>query len=122
MAIINMIQAINSAMDVALERDRSVLIFGQDVGYFSGLFRATEGLQAKYDVSRVFKASIAKGGIVAVAIGMGAYGKRPVQFVDYIYPAADQLISEAARLRYRTRGQHQGFVPTQLRRQRRHAS
>src|SRR3546814_9104131 len=108
MATMNMIEAINNAMDDALERDIAVTIFGQDVGYFGGVFRATEGLQAKYGASRVFDAPIAEGGIVAVAVGMGAYGKRPVveiQFADYIYPAADQLISEAARLRYRTGGE-----------------
>jgi len=104
----NMIQAINSAMEVMLEQDRSVVIFGQDVGYFGGVFRATDGLQQRHGPQRVFDAPIAEGGIVAAAVGMGAYGKRPVveiQFADYIYPAADQLISEAARMRYRTAGE-----------------
>jgi 2-oxoisovalerate dehydrogenase E1 component beta subunit len=103
-----MIEAINDAMDVALAQDPKVVVFGQDVGYFGGVFRATEGLQRKHGRDRVFDAPIAEGGIVAVAVGMGAYGKRPVveiQFADYIYPAADQLISEAARLRYRTAGE-----------------
>jgi len=104
----NMIQAINSALDVMLARDPDVLIFGEDVGYFGGVFRATEGLQAKHGVDRVFDTPIAEGGIVGIAIGMGVYGKRPVaeiQFADYIYPGTDQLISEAARLRYRTAGE-----------------
>ena len=108
MARMNMIQAINSAMDVCLEKDRSVLIFGQDVGYFGGVFRATDKLQAKYGTNRVFDAPISEGGIVATAVGMGAYGMRPVvevQFADYIYPGTDQLISEAARMRYRTGGE-----------------
>ena len=108
MATMNMIEAINSALDVALDNDAAVTIFGQDVGYFGGVFRATEGLQNKHGVHRVFDAPITEGGIVAVAVGMGAYGKRPVveiQFADYIYPAADQLISEAARMRYRTGGE-----------------
>ena len=108
MATMNMIQAINSAMDVCLEKDRSVLIFGQDVGYFGGVFRATDKLQAKYGTNRVFDAPISEGGIVATAVGMGAYGMRPVvevQFADYIYPGTDQLISEAARMRYRTGGE-----------------
>ena len=103
-----MIEAIRDALDVALDRDTAVTIFGEDVGYFGGVFRATEGLQRKYGKGRVFDAPIAEGGIVGVAVGMGAYGKRPVieiQFADYIYPAADQLISEAARLRYRTAGE-----------------
>ena len=104
----NMIEALNSAMDVALTRDPAVTIFGQDVGYFGGVFRATDGLQRKHGLTRVFDAPISEGGIVAVAVGMGAYGKRPVveiQFADYIYPATDQLISEAARMRYRTGGE-----------------
>ena len=104
----NMIQALNSALDVMLERDPRVLIFGQDVGYFGGVFRVTDGLQAKHGLTRCFDAPIAEGGIVGAAIGMGAYGLRPVveiQFADYIYPAYDQLVSEAAKLRYRSAGQ-----------------
>jgi 2-oxoisovalerate dehydrogenase E1 component beta subunit len=105
MARMNMIQAINSAMDVAMARDPKVLTFGQDVGYFGGVFRCTAGLQKKYGKTRCFDTPIAEGGIVAAAIGMGVYGLRPVveiQFSDYIYPAVDQLVSEAARLRYRS--------------------
>jgi 2-oxoisovalerate dehydrogenase E1 component beta subunit len=102
-----MIQALNSAMDVMLGRDPDVLIFGEDVGYFGGVFRATEGLQKKYGVTRCFDTPIGEAGIVAAAVGMGAYGLRPVveiQFADYIYPAYDQIVSEAARLRYRSAG------------------
>ncbi|WPH21476.1 alpha-ketoacid dehydrogenase subunit beta [Variovorax paradoxus] len=107
MALMTMIQALRSAMDVMLERDDNVIIYGQDVGYFGGVFRCTEGLQAKYGRSRVFDAPINEGGIVGSAIGMGAYGLRPVvevQFADYVYPAYDQIVSEAARLRYRSAG------------------
>jgi 2-oxoisovalerate dehydrogenase E1 component beta subunit len=107
MPAMNMIQAINSAMDVMLARDPDVLVFGEDVGYFGGVFRATEGLQKKHGLQRCFDTPIGEGGIVAVAVGMGAYGLRPVveiQFADYIYPAFDQLVSEAARLRYRSAG------------------
>jgi len=107
MTTMNMIQAINSALDTMLARDPDVVIFGQDVGFFGGVFRATDGLQAKYGLTRCFDAPIAEGGIIAAAIGMGAYGLRPVpeiQFADYIYPGIDQLISEAARLRYRSNG------------------
>lgn len=103
----NMIQALNSAMDVMLGRDPNVLIFGEDVGYFGGVFRATEGLQKKYGLHRCFDAPIAEAGLIGAAVGMGAYGVRPVveiQFADYIYPAYDQLVSEAARLRYRSAG------------------
>jgi len=102
-----MIQALRSAMDVMLERDDNMVIFGQDVGYFGGVFRCTEGLQAKYGKTRVFDAPISENGIVGAAIGMGAYGLRPVieiQFADYFYPATDQIVSEAARLRYRSAG------------------
>jgi 2-oxoisovalerate dehydrogenase E1 component beta subunit len=101
----NMIQAINSAMDVMMERDSNVVVMGEDVGYFGGVFRATAGLQAKYGKTRAFDTPITEIGIIGVAIGMGAYGLRPVpeiQFADYIYPALDQLVSEAARLRYRS--------------------
>ena len=104
----SMIQALRSAMDVMLARDPNVVVFGQDVGYFGGVFRCTEGLQKKYGTSRVFDAPISEGGIVGVAVGMGAYGLRPVaeiQFADYFYPASDQIVSEAARLRYRSAGE-----------------
>ena len=104
----SMIQGLNSAMDVMLERDPNVVIFGEDVGYFGGVFRCTEGLQQKYGEDRVFDTPIAEGGIVATAIGMGVNGLRPVveiQFADYIYPAFDQIASELARLRYRSAGQ-----------------
>jgi 2-oxoisovalerate dehydrogenase E1 component beta subunit len=102
-----MIQALRSALDVMMERDERVVVFGQDVGYFGGVFRVTEGLQAKYGKSRCFDTPISEGGIVGVAVGMGAYGLRPVaeiQFADYFYPASDQIVSEAARLRYRSAG------------------
>jgi 2-oxoisovalerate dehydrogenase E1 component beta subunit len=108
MPMMNMVQALNSAMDIMLARDPDVVIFGEDVGYFGGVFRATDGLQRKHGKQRVFDTPIAEGGILGVAVGMGAYGLRPVaevQFADYIYPAMDQLISEAARLRYRSAGE-----------------
>jgi 2-oxoisovalerate dehydrogenase E1 component beta subunit len=108
MPAMNMVQALNSAMDVMLSRDPDVVVFGEDVGYFGGVFRVTDGLQRKYGKERVFDTPIAEGGILGVAVGMGAYGLRPVaevQFADYIYPAMDQLISEAARLRYRSAGE-----------------
>src|SRR3546814_6759459 len=68
-----MIEAINDAMHVALEQDPQVVVFGQDVGFFGGVFRATEGLQRKHGIERVFDTPIAEGGIVAIAVGMGAY-------------------------------------------------
>ena len=102
-----MIQALRSGLDVAMERDDTVIVYGQDVGYFGGVFRVTEGLQAKFGKSRCFDAPISEGGIVGTAVGMGAYGLRPVveiQFADYFYPAMDQIVSEAARLRHRSAG------------------
>ncbi|MFM1982672.1 MAG: hypothetical protein RJB22_1391, partial [Pseudomonadota bacterium] len=104
----NMIEAINSAMDVAMARDDTVVVFGEDVGFFGGVFRATAGLQQKYGKTRSFDTPITECGIIGVAVGMAAYGLRPVpeiQFADYIYPAFDQLVSEAARIRYRSAGQ-----------------
>lgn len=104
----NMIEAINDALDTMLERDPDVIVMGEDVGYFGGVFRATAGLQEKYGKTRVFDTPISECGIIGVAVGMGAYGLRPVpeiQFADYIYPGLDQLISEAARLRYRSAGE-----------------
>jgi len=103
----NMIQALNSALDVMMSKDPNVLSFGEDAGYFGGVFRVTDGLQKKHGLTRSFDAPISEGGIVAAAIGMGTYGLRPVvevQFADYIYPGFDQIVSEAARIRYRSAG------------------
>ena len=103
-----MVEAIRDALDVMMARDPRVVVFGEDVGYFGGVFRCTEGLQRKYGASRCFDAPISETGIVGVAVGMGAYGLRPVaeiQFADYMYPGYDQLVSEAARLRYRSAGE-----------------
>lgn len=105
MATMTMIQALNSALDVMMERDPGVLTFGEDVGYFGGVFRVTEHLQKKYGAKRCFDAPINECGIAGAAIGMAVYGLRPVieiQFADYMYPAYDQLVSEAARIRYRS--------------------
>ncbi len=107
MAQMNMIQAIRSALDVVMHKDPNVVILGEDVGYFGGVFRCTDGLQRKYGEHRVIDAPIAEGGIIGAAIGMGVNGLRPVaeiQFADYIYPGFDQVVSELARLRYRTAG------------------
>ena len=111
-----MVEAIRDALDVKMAEDASVVVFGEDVGYFGGVFRCTEGLQRKYGKARCFDAPINESGIVGVAIGMGAYGLRPVaevQFADYVYPAYDQIVSEAARLRYRSGGEF--FAPIVLR-------
>jgi 2-oxoisovalerate dehydrogenase E1 component beta subunit len=108
MSRMTMIEAIRSAMDVSMARDDNVVVFGEDVGYFGGVFRCTQGLQQKYGTSRCFDTPISELGIVGAAIGMAAYGLRPcveVQFADYVYPAYDQIVSEAARLRYRSNGE-----------------
>ena len=105
----NMIQAINSAIDICMARDPDIVVMGEDVGYFGGVFKATAGLQKKYGKTRVFDTPITELGIVGVSVGMAAYGLRPIaeiQFADYIYPALDQLVSEAARLRYRSAGEY----------------
>ncbi|MGI9325682.1 MAG: alpha-ketoacid dehydrogenase subunit beta [Pseudomonadales bacterium] len=116
MARMNMIQALNSAIDVMLARDPSVVVMGQDVGYFGGVFRVTEGLQRKYGEHRVLDSPIAEGGIIGTAIGMAVNQLRPIaeiQFADYIYPGYDQIVSELARLRYRTAGDY--FAPVTIR-------
>ncbi|MDJ0911845.1 MAG: alpha-ketoacid dehydrogenase subunit beta [Woeseiaceae bacterium] len=108
MAQMNMIEAIRSAMDVVMDKDPNVVVLGEDVGYFGGVFRCTDGLQRKYGDHRVIDAPIAEGGIVGAAIGMGLNGLRPVaeiQFADYIYPGFDQVVSELARIRYRSCGE-----------------
>ena len=112
----NMIQALNSAMDIMLGRDPGVIVIGEDVGYFGGVFRTTDGLQRKYGEHRVIDAPIAEGGIIGSVIGMGVNGLRPVaeiQFADYIYPGFDQIASQLAKLRYRTAGEF--FAPVTIR-------
>ncbi len=116
MAQMNMVQSLNSAMDVMLGRDPSVILMGEDIGYFGGVFRTTEGLQRKYGEHRVLDTPIAEGAIVGAAIGMAVNGLRPVaeiQFADYIYPGFDQIVSELARLRYRTAGEF--YAPVTIR-------
>ncbi len=105
MTQMNMIQAINSAHENLLERDKSVVVFGEDAGYFGGVFNATEGLQEKFGKQRCFDTPISEGGIIGAAIGMAVNGLKPlveIQFSDYIYPGFDQIVSEAARIRYRS--------------------
>jgi len=107
MARMTMIKAVNSALDVLMERDETVCTFGEDAGYFGGVFGCTEGLQEKHGLNRVFDAPINESAIIAMAIGMASNGLRPVaeiQFADYIFPGFDQIISELSRLRYRTAG------------------
>jgi len=104
-----MVQAITDALRVALREDPRVVVLGEDVGRNGGVFRATEGLQAEFGPERVTDTPLAENGIVGGAIGMAMYGLRPVaeiQFVDFIYPAFDQIVSELAKLRWRSAGQY----------------
>lgn len=108
MPTMNLAQAVRSALEVMLERDESVCVFGEDVGYFGGVFRATQGLQQRFGPRRVFDTPLAEGGIIGMAIGMGLNGLRPVpemQFSDYMLPAFDQITNELAKLRYRSGGE-----------------
>ena len=108
MVNMNMIQALNSALDNMLERDSDVIIYGEDVGYFGGVFRTTDGLQEKHGRHRVFDTPLSEGGIAATAFGMGLNGLRPVvemQFADYIFPAYDQIVNELAKIRHRSGGE-----------------
>ncbi|MFA6759034.1 MAG: alpha-ketoacid dehydrogenase subunit beta [Bacteroidales bacterium] len=107
MKIMNMVNAINDALDIKLAEDKSVIVYGEDVGVEGGVFRVTEGLQKKHGVERVFDSPLAESGIVGTAIGMAVAGLRPVvemQFCGFIYPAFNQIISHATRMRNRSRG------------------
>lgn len=104
-----MVQAIQDALRVALREDPRVVVMGEDVGRNGGVFRVTEGLQAEFGAERVTDTPLAENGIVGGAIGMALYGMRPVaeiQFVDFIYPAFDQIVSEMAKMRWRSAGQY----------------
>jgi 2-oxoisovalerate dehydrogenase E1 component beta subunit len=104
----NIIQAVNNALHIEMERDGRVVVLGEDVGKFGGVFRATVGLQEKFGAERVMDTPLAEAGIIAAAIGMALYGLRPVpeiQFADFIFPAFDQIVNEAAKYRYRSGGQ-----------------
>lgn len=108
MARMTMIEAIRDAHAVAMEQDPNVVVMGEDVGYFGGVFRCTAGLQNRFGTERCFDTPISELGIVGTAVGMAAFGLKPVveiQFADYMYPAYDQIVSEAARLRYRSAGE-----------------
>ncbi|VVC89389.1 unnamed protein product [Leptidea sinapis] len=102
----NMMQAINNAMDLTLKSDSSAVLFGEDVG-FGGVFRCALGLQEKYGKDRVFNTPLCEQGIAGFGIGLataGATAIAEIQFADYIFPAFDQLVNEAAKYRYRSGG------------------
>jgi len=108
MAVLNMIQAINRTLRDEMKRDDRIIILGEDVGVNGGVFRATEGLILEFGPNRVLDTPLAESGIIGVSIGMALYGLRPVpeiQFLDFIYPAFDQIESELSKFRYRSGGQ-----------------
>lgn len=107
MRVLNLVQALNEALDLALARDARVLVFGEDVGQLGGVFRVTEGLQKKHGEARVFDTPLAESGILGMAIGLAIGGMRPVaeiQFAGFLYPALDQILSHLGRWRHRSRG------------------
>ncbi len=109
MPTLTLIQAVNDGLKVSMRQDESVLVFGEDVGPKGGVFLATEGLTAEFGKARCFDTPLSEDGIIGTAIGMAANGLRPVceiQFQDFIFPAFDQIVSEAAKLRYRSGGQY----------------
>ncbi|MDO6426762.1 transketolase C-terminal domain-containing protein [Thalassotalea sp. 1_MG-2023] len=105
MAQMNLLQAINNALDIAMAENDSALCFGEDVGHFGGVFRATSGLQEKYGKARCFNTPLVEQGIIGFANGLAAQGSTPIaeiQFADYIFPAFDQIVNESAKFRYRS--------------------
>ncbi|MCP3427534.1 alpha-ketoacid dehydrogenase subunit beta [Opacimonas viscosa] len=108
MAQMNLLQAINNALITAMRADNKVLVLGEDVGHFGGVFRATSHLQEEFGRERCFNTPLVEQGIIGFANGLAAQGCKPVaeiQFGDYIFPAFDQIINETAKFRYRSGGQ-----------------
>jgi len=109
MAKINMVQAINLGLKDEMERDPSIMVLGEDVGKEGGVFRVTDGLQEKFGVERVVDTPLAESGIVGVAFGLAVKGMKPVaelQFMGFLPPAIDQIISHISRIRTRSRGRY----------------
>jgi len=113
MTELNLVQAINRALREAMREDPNVLLLGEDIGVNGGVFRATDGLIKEFGADRVIDTPLSETGIVGTAIGMALYGLKPVaeiQFLDFIYPAFDQIVSELAKFRYRSGGQYPAHV------------
>jgi pyruvate dehydrogenase E1 component beta subunit len=109
MPTMNIIQAVNDALRVEMTREPKVVVLGEDVGKFGGVFRATSGLHDEFGPERVIDTPLAEAGIIGTAVGMALYGMRPVpeiQFADFIFPAFDQIVNELAKFRYRSGGQY----------------
>ncbi|MGX8796653.1 alpha-ketoacid dehydrogenase subunit beta [Fusibacter sp. JL298sf-3] len=107
MLVLNLVEALNNAMDVAMTEDDSVVVFGEDVGFEGGVFRTTKGLQAKHGEKRCFDSILAESSIVGSGIGMAINGLKPVvemQFSGFMFPGFNQIVTHAARMRNRTRG------------------
>lgn len=108
MEVLTILEAIRQGLRDEMRLDERVIIFGEDVAVNGGVFRTTDGLLEEFGTSRVFDTPLAETGIIGMAIGMALYGLRPVpeiQFLDFIYPAFDQIVNEAAKFRYRSGGQ-----------------
>jgi pyruvate dehydrogenase E1 component beta subunit len=109
MPTMNIIEAVRDALRTQMRLDRRVVVLGEDIGKFGGVFRATSGLHEEFGPDRVIDTPLAEAGIIGTAIGMALYGLRPVpeiQFGDFIFPAFDQIVSELAKFRYRSGGQY----------------
>ncbi|MFN0248548.1 MAG: alpha-ketoacid dehydrogenase subunit beta [Kofleriaceae bacterium] len=109
MPVINIIEAVRSALQLQMRADPRVVVLGEDIGKFGGVFRATSGLHEEFGADRVIDTPLAEAGIIGTAIGMALYGLRPVpeiQFGDFIFPAFDQIVNELAKFRYRSGGQY----------------
>jgi pyruvate dehydrogenase E1 component beta subunit len=109
MPTLNLVQAVNDALKLEMRRDPRVVVLGEDVGKFGGVFRATSGLYEEFGANRVIDTPLAENGIIGTAVGMALYGLRPVpeiQFADFIFPAFDQIVNELAKFRYRSGGQY----------------
>jgi pyruvate dehydrogenase E1 component beta subunit len=109
MPVMNLVQALNDGLRHEMRKDARVVILGEDVGKVGGVFRVTQGLFDEFGDDRVIDTPLSEGGIVGCAIGMALYGLVPVpeiQFSDFIFPAYDQIVSELAKLRYRSGGEY----------------
>jgi 2-oxoisovalerate dehydrogenase E1 component beta subunit len=109
MTTMTMLGAITDAMATEMRNDDRVVVFGEDVGKKGGVFGTTAGLQEEFGETRCFDTPLSECGIIGTGIGMAVYGMRPVaeiQFLDFIYPAFDQIVSEAAKMRYRSGGEY----------------
>ena len=108
-----LVQAINTALREEMERDEGVVLLGEDIGRNGGVFRATEGLYDEFGPTRVIDTPLNESGVIGVSIGLALYGMRPVaeiEFLDFIYPAFDQIISELSKIRYRSGGEYSAPV------------